>query len=170
MTRTDFDNLVLSISRRLYAYAFRMLGNRQGSEDAVQDVFLKLWKMNQTLETNGSIEALAITMVKNKCLDQLRRMKLAGADEIESINPRSDPAPSPQEKMEREETMRLLDRLINELPQNYRETVKFRDIDELSYGEISEKTGQNINTIRVNLSRARKIIRDKYNKYRNEHR
>ncbi len=170
MTRTDFDNLVMSISGRLYVYAFRMLRNQQSSEDAVQDVFVKLWKMNQRLETYGSIEALAITMVKNQCIDQLRRMKLAGADEIEIMNPRSDPGPSPQEKMEREETMRLLERIIGELPQIYRETVKFRDIDGLSYEEIAEKTGQNINTIRVNLSRARKIIRDKYKKCRNEHR
>lgn len=169
MTRADFDKLVLRISRRLYAYAFRMLGNQQSSEDAVQDVFVKLWKMNKTLETYRSIEALAITMVKNQCLDQLRRMKLAAADEIESIKPRSDPGPSPQEQLEREETMRLLDRIINELPPNYRDTVRFRDIDGLSYEEISEKSGQNINTIRVNLSRARKIIRDKYNKYGNEH-
>lgn len=170
MIRTDFDNLIPGISRRLYAYAFRMLGNQQSSEDAVQDVFVKLWRMNKSLDAYSSIEALAITMVKNQCIDQLRRMKLAGADEIESINPRIDPGPSPHEKLERDETMRLLDRIINQLPNNYRETVKFRDIDGLSYEEISEKTGQNINTIRVNLSRARKIIRDKYKKYRNEHR
>ena len=147
-----------------------MLGNRQNSEDTVQDVFVKLWKMNKTLETYGSIEALAITMVKNQSIDQLRRMKLADAEKMEILYPRSDTSPSPQEQMERKETMRLLNRIISELPQIYRETVKFRDIDGLSYEEISEKTGQNINTIRVNLSRARKIIRDKYTKCRNEHR
>jgi len=43
-----------------------------------------------------------------------------------------------------------------------------RDIEEMEYDEISEKTGQNINTIRVNLSRARKMVRDDYKKFYEE--
>jgi RNA polymerase sigma-70 factor (ECF subfamily) len=48
--------------------------------------------------------------------------------------------------------------------------IQLRDIDGLSYEEISEKTHQNINTLRVNLSRARKIVRDEYKKSLYEYR
>ena len=55
-------------------------------------------------------------------------------------------------------------RIINDLPGIYREIIQLRDIEELSYEEIAEKTGQNINTLRVNLSRARKNVRDEFKK------
>ena len=61
-------------------------------------------------------------------------------------------------------------RIINDLPGIYREIIQLRDIEELSYEEIAEKTGQNINTLRVNLSRARKSVRDEYKKQNNEFR
>ena len=61
-----------------------------------------------------------------------------------------------------------MQRIINNLPQIYREIIQLRDIEELSYEEIAEKTGLNINTLRVNLSRARKIVREEYIKYNNE--
>ena len=61
-------------------------------------------------------------------------------------------------------------RIINNLPEMYREIIQLRDIEELSYDEIADKTGQNINTLRVNLSRARKIVRDEYKKHNNEFR
>ena len=61
-------------------------------------------------------------------------------------------------------------RIINNLPGIYREIIQLRDIEELSYEEIAEKTGQNINTLRVNLSRARKFVRDEYKKQNDEFR
>ncbi|HZV46858.1 MAG TPA: sigma-70 family RNA polymerase sigma factor, partial [Thermodesulfovibrionales bacterium] len=74
----------------------------------------------------------------------------------------------PHEQLERNETKFILDRIIEKLPEIYREMIQLRDIDGLSYEEIAVMTDQNINTLRVNLSRARKIIRDQYLKYTNE--
>jgi RNA polymerase sigma-70 factor (ECF subfamily) len=48
--------------------------------------------------------------------------------------------------------------------------IRLRDIEGFSYEEIAKKTGQNINTLRVSLSRARKFIRDEFNKYQYERR
>ncbi len=61
-------------------------------------------------------------------------------------------------------------RIINNLPEMYRDIIQLRDIEELTYEEIADKTGQNINTLRVNLSRARKSVRDEFKKYYNEFR
>ena len=85
MTKTDFNNLVISIGRKLYGYAYRILREKEGSEDAVQEVFVRLWKMNAKLDEYDSVEALAVTMVKNYCIDQLRKQKyIEPADEIPS--------------------------------------------------------------------------------------
>jgi RNA polymerase sigma-70 factor (ECF subfamily) len=56
------------------------------------------------------------------------------------------------------------------MPDTYREIISLKDIDALSYEEIALKTGQNINTLRVTLSRARALLREEYKKHFNEKR
>jgi DNA-directed RNA polymerase specialized sigma24 family protein len=56
------------------------------------------------------------------------------------------------------------------MPDSYREMISLKDIDALSDEEIAVKTGQNINTQRVTLSRARALLREEYKKYFNEKR
>jgi len=72
--------------------------------------------------------------------------------------------------LELRESDNIIRSLIDNLPDIYKVVIKLRDIDGLSYEEIAEKTGQNINTIRVTLSRARGFIRVEYKKYHDEHR
>jgi len=169
MTRADFNDLVKKLNRKLYLYAFRILKNRAGAEDCVQEVFLKLWKMNTRLGEYKSIDALATTMVKNISIDQLRKHKFTDSN-IDNYSFYQTLDPSPQEQLERSETMLIMDRIIETLPENYRNLIRFRDIEGLSYEEISEKTQLNINALRVNLSRARKIVRNEFIKYSNERR
>src|SRR5665648_524397 len=75
MTRGDFNAFVQQFSRILYVCAYRILGSQVEAEDAVQEVFIKLWKMGVKLNKYNSIEALAKTMTKNYCIDQLRKNK-----------------------------------------------------------------------------------------------
>lgn len=167
MTRSEFNNLVHSTGRNLYRQAYRILKDQQGSEDAVQEVFVKLWKMNERLDEYENIEALSTTMIKNYCIDQIRKQKHTGQEDILSISMHFDTNPSPHEKLERNEVSEIMIRIINELPEIFRNVISMRDIEELSFEEIAERTGQNINTLRVNLSRARKRVRDEYKKYNN---
>jgi RNA polymerase sigma-70 factor (ECF subfamily) len=170
MTRAEFNDLVLNISRKLYGYAYRILKDQAGAEDAVQEVFIKLWKMNSRLEDYMSIEALATTMTKNYCIDQLRKVKLFRNSDVSSVNLFHSSEPTPHEQMERSETASIIGRIIEKLPEIYRDMIQLRDIDGLSYEEIALQTDQNINTLRVNLSRARKLIRDEYKRYLYEYR
>ncbi len=75
MTRTEFDSLVISSGRKLYGHAYRILGDKEGSEDAVQEVFVRMWKMKMKLDEYESVEALAVTMVRNYCIDQVRKRR-----------------------------------------------------------------------------------------------
>jgi RNA polymerase sigma factor (sigma-70 family) len=170
MTRSDFNDLVRQLSRNLYGYAFRILRNQEEAEDAVQEVFIKLWKLGDKLNEYNSIAALAIRMVKNFCIDQLRKNKhLIQEDNDRKDLITSDNA-SPFEIIESKESSEILHNIINNLPDIYKEVVQLREIDGLSYEEVAEKTEQNINTLRVTLSRARKMIRDEFNKYQYERR
>jgi RNA polymerase sigma-70 factor (ECF subfamily) len=170
MTRPDFNELVKQLSRKLYGYAFRILNNQEEAEDAVQEVFIKLWKMGEKLEEYKSIDALATTMIKNYCIDQIRRRKRSFQEEYKNEEYKNFSAPSPQEQMETRESDDIIHNIIEHLPQKYMSIIKLREIEGLSYEEIEAQTGQEINTLRVNLSRARKLIRDEYNKYQYERR
>jgi RNA polymerase sigma factor (sigma-70 family) len=169
MTRLEFNGVVRQLNRRLFIYAFRILRNQEEAEDAVQEIFIKLWKMGDRLKEYKSMEALATTMVKNFCIDQIRRKKPLIQEELSNKHSFNLTSLSPHEQLEEKESKRILHRIIGNLPDIYRTVIELREIDGFSYEEISEKTGQNINTLRVNLSRARGFIRDEYNKYHNEH-
>jgi RNA polymerase sigma-70 factor (ECF subfamily) len=170
MSRDDFDNLVRQLSRKLYGYSFRILRNREEAEDAVQEVFIRLWNLGRKLDEYVSIEALSVTMIKNYCVDQLRKKKHLDHDELAKRDFQNTDNSSPSELLESRESDAILHSIIDQLPDIYKDVIILKEIEGLSYEEISDKTRQNINTLRVNLSRARKMIRDEYNKYQYERR
>jgi RNA polymerase sigma factor (sigma-70 family) len=163
MTISEFNDFVRMMSRKLYTVAFRMLGRQEEAEDAVQEIFIKMWNMGQKLDAYDSLEALSTAMTRNFCIDQLRKKKHVSDDPLPD-----KPSESPAELLERAESNAILMRIIEEMPDSYRKILEMRDIEGFSYDEIAEKTGQNINTIRVTLSRARLMVRTEYKKYFNE--
>jgi RNA polymerase sigma factor (sigma-70 family) len=168
MTRDDFNGYVRQLNRKLYGFAYRILLNQEEAEDAVQEIFIKLWKMKEKLNEYTSVEALATTMTKNHCIDQLRKNRKTSND-LDSRNDfLSTDSPSPYEQMERRQSYEIIRRIIEGLPEQYKTLVRLHDIDGFSYEEISETTGQNINTLRVTISRARGMIRDEYKMHNKE--
>jgi RNA polymerase sigma-70 factor (ECF subfamily) len=169
MTKSGFDDLVRLISRKLYGFAFRILRNQEEAEDAVQDVFVKLWNMGEKLDAYDSPEALATTMIKNYCIDQIRKQKHIKT-EVNADQQNSLMAPSPHEEMEINESEAIIHTIIDQLPAAFRDMLRLKDIEGFSYEEIAQKTDQNINTLRVTISRARKLVREEYKKYQHERR
>jgi len=170
MTREKFNEYVLQMSRKLYGFAYRILRNQEESEDAVQEVFIKLWKMGDGLDQYTSLEALATTMTKNYCIDQIRKQKHIIYSQDETVDHQYITSPSPHDQMESVESVAIVHKIIGDLDEKYRVVIELRDIEGLSYEEIAEKTGQNINTLRVTISRARGFIKEEFNKYNNEKR
>ena len=170
MTRKEFENLIHLQSRKLYGFAFRILRNQEEAEDVVQEIFIKLWNMGDRLDEYKSIDALATTMTKNFCIDLIRKQRHnynadSSINEFQALT-----SPSPHDQMENMESGEILNTIIAGLPESYRIIIRLRDIEGVSYEEIAERTDQNINTLRVTLSRARKAIRDEYLKYQYERR
>ena len=168
MTRNAFNDLIHKQNRKLFMIAFRILRNQQEAEDIVQEVFMKMWIMGNKLDEYNDPGALAATMTRNSCIDMLRKWKhIDNAKEgSEVLNP--DPSPSPYEQMVKSENEQIIDNIIEDLPPLYRDVVQLREINGLSYEEIALYNNVNINTLRVTLSRARQIIKEKYLIYINE--
>jgi RNA polymerase sigma factor (sigma-70 family) len=170
MTRTDFNDLVRQLNRNLYGYAFRILRNQEEAEDAVQEVFIKLWNMGSKLDEYNSINALATTMIKNFCIDQIRKKKHVIHEDYERTDLHETDDSTPYKVLESRESEDIVFSIIEKLPEIYKVAIMMREMEGLAYEEIADKTQQNINTLRVTLSRARKMIRDEFNKYQYERR
>ncbi len=169
MTRLEFNNQVLLLSRKLYLLAFRFLKHQDEAEDAVQEVFMRLWNRLDDLDRYDSLEAFATTTTKNYCIDIIRKKKPIVHEDHNSHNDVITNEPSPYEMLENSETGEILNRIIEGLPEMYRQIITLKEIDGLGYDEVASITNMNVNTLRVNLSRARKMIRDEYKKRRYEH-
>lgn len=172
MTKEDFKALVLPSRDKLFRIALSLLSDRQEAEDTLQDAYLKLWNMRDKLPEYNSAEALAVTMTKNLCLDKLRSYRHRKRDdtEIETMHVSTD-LPDPATTTELSESSASIHSLVQTLPDQQRLIMHLRDIEHYSYDEIEKLTGLTRNTIRVNLSRARKSVRQQYLKQQNyEHR
>ena len=162
MSEKEFENIVLQNARRLYSVAFRILRMKEDAEDAVQETFLKLWRMRKRLGEYSSIEALAVTVVRNHCLDIIRKRRPETPAGNDSAFYATDDLPTPFEVLRAAETGGIIAAILERMPSNYAEVIRMRDIEDQDYDEIAMALKQNVNNVRVTVSRARKMLRDEY--------
>mgnify|MGYP000568033099 CR=1 FL=1 len=109
-------------------------------------------------------EAFCVTLVKNLSLDFLRSPRAnRREEEIESVFTLATDS-SPEKELETKDKEQQIRQLINRLPENQRQVLRLRGIDDCSMDEIEQITGLNAVNVRVLLSRARKVIREQFEK------
>jgi len=166
MLTKDFKTDVLPISNKLLRFALQILQDEEEAKDVLQDTFLKLWQKREELGKVENLEAFAIRMVRNRCLDVIRGRRTVSMELVKK-NKQADEASSDSDLLENTDSVRLVKRIISGLPEQQRMVIQLRDIEQLEYEEIAEATDLNVNAIRANLSRARKKVRDEILKIQN---
>jgi len=155
MTSEQFNSSYLSLAPTLYKVAFYILESEEEARDAVQDAFVKLWNDRETLGDVNSPKAYAIRLVKNLCIDRIRRQRLEFPEELpESVSPEGQ-----DDEIDQKERLNMVMEAIKSLPDRQREILWLRTVEDLSYDEISERLGMTPLTLRVLLSRARSKIK-----------
>lgn len=157
MTEKQFNTEYLPLAGTLYRIAFYILEDKALAEDAVQEVFLKLWETRDRLNGILTPKAYCITMVKNICLDRVRR---ASRLEFPSQLPEQE-APPVQDAIDNKERLAMVMEAVKSLPDRQREVLLLRTVEGLSYEEISARTGIGALSLRVLLSRARTTLKEK---------
>lgn len=158
MNPAEFKIQVLPLKNKLFRLSLRMLGSVEEAEDTVQDAMVKLWTKREELINYSSIEAFAMTVTKNICLDRIRSKSF----QTERLTDKQAAVlkDDPVDMMERLDFTQFVRRIIADLPEQQQAIMHMRDIEGLEFEQIAEVLGLNINAIRVNLSRARKKVRD----------
>ncbi len=165
MNAEEFKQKVLPVNQKLLRLSFRFLGDTQEAEDAVQEVYMKLWGMRQKLVEINNVEAFATTVTKNHCLDRLKsRRTVSLEDNLPNLGNRESGYENPHQISENQDSVSYVRLIIDNLPEQQKSIIIMRDIEQYSFEEIQEITGLDLNYIRVNLSRARKQVRDELTK------
>jgi len=127
-------------------------------------LYLKLWNMRLELTEYDSVEALAMTMMKNLCIDELRsyRHRNVNDEVIEQDKISAGDRHNPGRNMEINESLGQVRKIIRQLPERQRLILHLRDIEQYSYDEIETMTEMSRNNIRVTLSRARKRVHQEF--------
>jgi RNA polymerase sigma-70 factor (ECF subfamily) len=158
MNPEEFIIQVLPLKHKLFRLSLRLLGKAEEAEDSVQDALIKLWTRRDDLKNYSSIEAFAMAITKNLCLDRIR----SKAFQMERLTDRQDLTvrQNPEELLEKADFTGFVRKIIENLPEQQKAIMHMRDIEGLEYEQIAEVMELNINAVRVNLSRARKKVRD----------
>ena len=158
MNQNEFIAIINPFKDKLFRLAKRLLVSTEEAEDATQEVLVKLWNKNQTLDQLNSIEAMAMTMTKNYCLDQLKSKRASNLSIAHSNY--TDREASLQTKVEDRDSWSWVERIIQQLPEQQKLIIQMRDIEQYEFEEIAKILEMNETAIRVALSRARKTIRE----------
>lgn len=171
MNLEEFKIQVIPLKNKLYRFAKRFLANAEEAEDMVQEVFIKLWNRRDKLDEYRSVEAIAMVTTRNLCLDKLKRRKI-NDEKIKNLKDEMTESQLDQ-KTDLSGIIHKIYQIIQTLPEQQRSIIQLRDIEGYDFKEIAELLDMNENAVRVNLSRARKKIRESltvsklYEYYRN---
>lgn len=160
MELNQFKKTVVPLRGKLLNYARKLTDDSSDAEDVVQEVMLKLWNIRQKLEEYNSIEALAVRITHNLCMDMWRskRTDQVSLDQVPVVSQ----TVNPERVLEGNDEIRLMREIISSLPTLQQTIIRMKDIEEYETEEIAQITGCSSESIRSNLSRARKKVRDIY--------
>ncbi|HNU37974.1 ECF RNA polymerase sigma factor SigE [bioreactor metagenome] len=160
MELETFKSTVLPLRDKLLKYSVKLTDDGADAEDIVQEAFLKLWYIRDRLDGYQSVEALSVQVVKNLCLDKLRSKRMDRMPEnSESIL--ADTV-TPEQLLEQHDAVAIIGRLIQQLPTLQQCIIRMKDVEGYELSEIAQITGTQIESVRVNLSRARKKVREQF--------
>ena len=155
----DFRNIWLPLSDRFYRAAYYMLESQQDAEDAVQELYLKLWRSRDSVHGLRSPVAYGLSLLKNICLDRIRRREVRKSEPLDLAAPPESPPHDRQ--TDAKDMLKLVMLEMDKLPQKQAEVMKMMVLEGMDYKEISKRTGLSQVHIRVLISTARKTLKQK---------
>ena len=172
---TAFDGLIGMYSAKLYKVAYALLGSRQDAEEVVQDTFLRAYRALRAFRGESSLETwlhrIAVNLARNKYQWNHRRgsglnVSLTAGDDQDGDSGPGNEQDVPDRRMEpdlvleQNEIGTNIMKALNSLPDNLRETMLLRHVNDMPYEQIAQKLDCKVGTVKSRLSRGREMLRD----------
>ena len=152
--RTAFAMLYDRTAAKLFGVALRILGNRHDTEDAVQEIYIKVWQRAASFEATGaSPMSWLIAIARNHANDRLRSRRVAHED-VSGNETVADDAPTPEAHAIAAGERERIDHCLGELPEDRSSAVQAAYLDGASYQELAERFSVPLNTMRTWLRRS----------------
>ncbi|WP_300762370.1 RNA polymerase sigma factor [Parabacteroides sp. ASD2025] len=158
MEQEQFKIEVVPLRGKLSGCARRLLNDPQDVEDVVQEVFLKMWYIREELDRYESVEALAVQITKHLCLNRLRAFRYRQEKLSDSAVITADD--NPYVALEQKDSVSQVMHIMELLPGLQQTILRMKHVDGFEVKEIAELTGSSPEAVRVNLSRARKKVKE----------
>ena len=161
-----FEELVKLYEKRVYALTLRMCKNPEDAAEAAQEAFLSAWQGLPFFRGDASFSTWLYRLASNACIDLLRRetrhRDAAGPsfNDEEAAVDATDPAPLPQEALERKELKEQIEDGLRALTPDHRQVLILREMHQLSYDEIAGALELDVGTVKSRINRARKQLRN----------
>lgn len=156
LSHAEFNRLVSDHGPALYRMAYRLVGDRHEAEDMVQEAFRSAWKSRGLFESGHGERAWLASILRRRVADKWRRRRpptvLPGDNQPEAESPASDPL--------RDEYTDQMQRALDQLPHELRETLLLVVVGELTHQEAADLLGVPLGTVLSRVSRARGRLRD----------
>jgi RNA polymerase sigma-70 factor (ECF subfamily) len=158
----DFRKIWLPLADRFYRVAYHLLESRPDAEDAVQELYLKILSMHGKLVYVRDPAAYGITLLKNICIDRIRRRESRRAEQLEEFI--ATDTSGPEKQMAEKDTLSRVMKEMERLPEKQAKVLRMRAVEGLEYDEIARRTGLSQVNIRVLISIARKTLKKRTGK------
>ncbi len=159
--RKSFRELYSRTSPKLFGICLRVLRDRAEAEEALQDVYLRIWDKADLYRANGySPMTWLITIARNISVDHRRRKKLPDSDRLDAAEQLADETPGPETLTIMRDAADQLRQCLQELPPDRASMVQSAYLDGETYSDLAKATGVNLNTVRTWLRRSLMQLRE----------
>ena len=158
-------NAFTAMREQMLSLAERITGNRDDAADAVQDAFVKLWQQRDRYETTSHARGAGIMAVRTTSIDMARRNSHRADIPVEQAPDTVDESTNEESTLAYRQVRYIID---NELSTKQRTIIDLREIEELEFDDIANRLNMTAANVRVELSRARKRVREIYQSRRKE--
>ena len=170
-----FAELVEKYKQPVMNVVYRMLRDATEAEDLAQNVFLQVYKSAGRYHISSKFSTWLFTIVRNLCLNEIRRRSRHPADSLDAPHPEQEDQPwqqfddkrtvSPPDRLLHGELEEKIERALADLPENQRLAIVLCRQDELSYEEIAEVLGCSLSATKSLIHRGRETLKQKLKPY-----
>lgn len=153
MKSEELNIAFIELKDAAFRYAVSLLHDHTEAEDAVQDLYERLWR-RRLLIRSGGFRALVMTSIRNICLDLIRRRERLRQQTT------ATPADLIEDSRNDEDLMPAINHIMASLPEREREVMHLRDIEQMEFEEIAAIIGTSESAARMALSRARQKVKN----------
>lgn len=157
----DLKEIWLTLSGRFYRVAYYLLDSQEDAEDAVQELYLKIFSGSKNMMDVRNPVAYGTTLLRNICIDRIRRRNAVRAEEIQEYIV-SDTS-GPDETSACRDALKSLLQEMEKLPEKQSRALKMRAFEGLEYHEIAKRMRLSQVNVRVLISIARKQLKRRMN-------